>query len=382
MAKKIETSASLARLKQLQEMVEKDQQSIERTEIIPIDSIQFNEDNIFNIDDSEDSIAELAENIKENGLLHNIVVTETAPKQYLLISGERRTKAMKYLGRDKIKATVRKNLSEFEVLKMLFFANSETREYSLEEKVQIIKGFTEKIKKYESTDKDATKKFGEYVSQAFNIGERQAYRLITITNELIEPLKQMLFDDVLDVTASAALAQLPENYQHQAYDIVQANIADQKFAVAQALDFAKRAKNIISKTNTSLAKHKTSRAYFSNRLAQAQAELSNSNCDGDKKLKLEKDVIKYNANLEQLDKDIEIETQKRDNEVDKVFNNTLSSIEKGSDKDDTGEIAQAKKIARKIQEIEAAIRKLNDMKPMKELNEMQTLLENYKNKLL
>ena len=258
MAKKIETSASLARLKQLQETVEKDQQSIERTEIIPIDSIQFNEDNIFNIDDSEDSIAELAENIKENGLLHNIVVTETAPKQYLLISGERRTKAMKYLGRDKIKATVRKNLSEFEVLKMLFFANSETREYSLEEKVQIIKGFTEKIKKYESTDKDATKKFGEYVSQAFNIGERQAYRLITITNELIEPLKQMLFDDVLDVTASAALAQLPENYQHQAYDIVQANIADQKFAVAQALDFAKRAKNIISKTNTSLAKHKTS----------------------------------------------------------------------------------------------------------------------------
>ena len=123
-------------------------------------------------------------------------------------------------------------------------------------------------------------------------------------------------------------------------------------------------------------------AYFSNRLAQAQAELSNSNCDADKKLKLEKDVIKYNANLEQLGKDIEIETQKRDNEVDKVFNNTLSSIEKGSDKDDTGEIAQAKKIARKIQEIEAAIRKLNDMKPMKELNEMQTLLENYKNKLL
>ena len=71
-------------------------------------------------------------------MLHNIVVAEIEPDKYLLISGERRTKAVKLLGRDKIKATIRSDLSELDILKMLFFANSETREYTNEEKIQII----------------------------------------------------------------------------------------------------------------------------------------------------------------------------------------------------------------------------------------------------
>ena len=121
MAKKLDVASSAARFKKLSESVEKEQNAVERTDIIPIDSIVFNQDNIFNIDDSQESIKELAENIKENGLLHNIVVVETEPKKYLLISGERRTKAMQYLGEDKIRATVKKNLSELEILKMLFF---------------------------------------------------------------------------------------------------------------------------------------------------------------------------------------------------------------------------------------------------------------------
>lgn len=53
-------------------------------------------------------------------MLHNIVVAEIEPDKYLLISGERRTKAVKLLGRDKIKATIRSDLSELDILKMLF----------------------------------------------------------------------------------------------------------------------------------------------------------------------------------------------------------------------------------------------------------------------
>ena len=124
MSKKLNTSGAAARFSKLSEAVEKEQKTVERTEIIPIDSIVMNKDNIFSSSDTDESIAALAKNIEENGLLHNIVVAETDNNKYLLISGERRTKAMKYLGRDKIKATVRRNLSEFEVLKMLFFANS------------------------------------------------------------------------------------------------------------------------------------------------------------------------------------------------------------------------------------------------------------------
>lgn len=390
MAKKIETATSVARFKKLQEAVEKEQQSIERTEIIPIDAIQFNKDNSFNIDDSEDSIAELAKNIKENGLLHNIVVTEIAPKQYLLISGERRTRAMQYLGENKIRATIKKNLSDLEVLKLLFFANSETREYTIEEKVHIVEQFLARLKEFENTDeKESASKFKEYVAQAFGVGERQASKLISISTELLSELKEMLFNDTIDTNTAAALAQLPESYQRSAAEIIRSNLSesdtDKKYAVEQALDFAKRAKNVIAKTNTALAKQNANKMYNSAKLTQTEHELANlDNADLETRQNLEKKVSKYKSKLEQIDKDIAIEEQKKDNEVAKIFSNTISSVEKGLDdvqKDESGEIAQAKIIERKVHEIETALKKLTIMKPTKELSDIQALIEQYKSKL-
>lgn len=384
MAKKLSGKGIADRLNQLNALTKESNKSIEETNYIPIDSIIFNDDNIFNKYDSDESIAELAENIKENGLLHNIVVAEIEPHKYLLISGERRTKAMLHLGEDKIRATVKKGLSDLETLKMLFFANSETREYTTEEKVQIIEGFMNKLREYEnSSEKDAVAKFKEYVAQAFHINERQAYRLISITTDLIEPLKQLLFADTITVEAAASLAQLPEGYQVSAADIINSNDSNVKYAVEQALDYAKKAKNIMSKTNTALAKQKTRRMYNSSRLAQAEEELSKIGDETDsdtiaRRFKLERDVTKYNAEINQLDKEIEFETQKQDNEVEKIYNNTLSSVDKGNDKDDTGEIEQAKMIERQVHKIEVDVRKLKKMKPSKELNEIQELIDQYK----
>lgn len=402
MAKKLNISEVNNRLAQAGAKIEKEQNAVERTEIIPIEAIEFNGDNIFNIDDSDESIAELAENIKENGLLHNIVVVETAPNKYLLISGERRTRAMKYLGRDKIKATIKKELSDLEVLKMLFFANSETREYSTEEKVQIIEGFLAKIKKFEKTsEKESAKKFKEYVAQAFNVSERQAHKLISITSELIMPLKEMLYDDIIDINTSAALAQLPSDYQNYAVDIIKPSIdknkEEQDYAIERALDFAKRAKNIISKTNSSLAKQKASNVYYKGRLVQAKEELAKiekeleaSDINADqiseltiRKLNAEKDVAKYNATLAQIDKDVDIETQKQNSEVKKVYDVTFCSVGKGLDdvqKDKTGVIAQSKMIDKEIHKADKAIEKLLAMKPSEELKEIQSLLSQFKNK--
>lgn len=389
MAKKINKDNVVNRLNKANDLIIEENKGSEPTEIIPLNAITLNEDNIFADVDSEENIAELAQNIKENGLLHNIVVLETAPNKYLLISGERRYKAMKYLGEDKIRATIKKGLSDLEVLKLLFFANSETREYSIEEKIHIIEGFTEKAKKFENTsdEKDAAK-FSEYVSHAFNIGKRQAEKLISITTELIAPLKEMLFNDVIDTNAAAALAQLPEGYQKAAADIIESNdTPDVKYAVEQALDFAKRAKNVISKTNTALAKQKANKMYNSAMLAQAKDELSSleaNESNHDIIQQLQKKIANYNSKVEQFNKEIELETQKQDNEVTKIYSNTLSSVEKGLDdvqKDDTGEIAQSKKIARKIQVIETALGKLSEMKPTEEIGQMQLLLGKYKSKL-
>ena len=383
MAKKINTKNN-ERMIQANSVIKNNNDMIDRTEIIPLDSIVVNEDNIFNDCDSEESIEELAHNIEENGLLHNIVVTEIEDGKYLLISGERRFRAMKHLGRSGIKATIKKNLSDLEVLKLLFFANSETREYTMEEKVHIVERFLAKLKEFEnSPEKEDMVKFREYVAQAFHVNDRQAYKIISITTELILPLKEMLFDDTIDTNTAAALAQLPKGYQEKAADIIRVNISDKKYAIEKALDYAKRAKSIITKTNTALAKQRTRRMYNTSRLAQAEEELSKINDENDsdavtRRSKLERDVAKYNAEIDQLDKEISLETQKQDNEVEKIYNNTLSSVEKGNDKDDTGEVEQAKMIERQIHKIETDVRKLKSMKPAKELNEIQTLIDEYK----
>ena len=65
---------------------------------LKISSLRTHEDNIYNKNDTEDAIKELAENIKKNGLMHNAVVTQRPDEGgYIILSGERRYKAYEYL---------------------------------------------------------------------------------------------------------------------------------------------------------------------------------------------------------------------------------------------------------------------------------------------
>ena len=389
MSKKLNTSGAAARFSKLSEAVEKEQKTVERTEIIPIDAIVMNKDNIFSSSDTEESIAALAKNIEENGLLHNIVVAETDNNKYLLISGERRTKAMKYLGRDKIKATVRKNLSEFEVLKMLFFANSETREYSTEEKIGIIENFQKKLDKYENrADKEAVKRFREYISQAFKVNERQASKLITITEELTGALKLFLFSDIIDINTAASLAQLPEEYQLYAASIIRDSSQDdaadsRKTAAERASAFSKQVKSIISKTNNVLAKDRTSKKYHNERLEKALNELSdieegigNGRCTLEQKEEKESIIGKYKEVISQLEKKIDDEIMKQDEKVRELFEafelDEIGKTEKNEDDD-------GKKIEREVKKAEKAVTKLMELLPSDKLNDIKKLLDEYKN---
>ena len=389
MAKKLNTSNAAARFARLADAVEREQKAVERTEIIPVDSIVINQDNIFSSNDTEESIAELAKNIAENGLLHNIVVAETEPGKYLLISGERRTRAVKYLGRDKIKATIRSDLSELEILKMLFFANSETREYTTEEKIYIIGEFQEKLRHFDDTsEKEAVKKFREYVAQAFNINERQASKLISINSELTEPLKKLLYTDAIDINTAAALAQLPAEYQSYAADIIK------RCDVDTALVFTKQAKSIISRTNSVLVKNRTARIYHSRRLEKAREELSVIANDTEEKnspeelaefirqkLCAEKSIEKYKATISQLDEAIQLETQKQHDEVKALYENIISSTGKKADEEETDAVLSRKIISKEVRAADNAIKRLLDISPSEELKEIQRLLEKYKDSL-
>lgn len=64
---------------------------------VSIDLIDFNEKNFYNQGDIIEDIIELSESIEEVGLLHNVVVKPTDSGRYVLISGEKRTRAFKFL---------------------------------------------------------------------------------------------------------------------------------------------------------------------------------------------------------------------------------------------------------------------------------------------
>ena len=61
---------------------------------------------------TEDKIKELAESIKQNGLLHSITVRDIGNGFYVLIAGERRLRALKYLEYPTTKAIVKELTNE------------------------------------------------------------------------------------------------------------------------------------------------------------------------------------------------------------------------------------------------------------------------------
>ena len=385
MAKKFNPTNAADRFAKLGDEAKKAKNKADRTEMIPISSIIMNEDNVFSANDTDEEIQSLAENIRENGLIHNITVAETAPDQYLLISGERRTKAMKYLGRDTIKANIKSGLSEFEILKLLFFANSETREYTTEEKIHIINDFKEKIKRFSINDKASVSAFNSYVSEAFNIHPRQASKLISISSELSEGLKELLFSDTIDINTAAAFAQLPEDYQNYVADLIaNGSQKDAKGSVQKALDFTKLSKNVISKSNNSLSKNKASYAYYSKRLESTREKippltimLSQEGTDEEAIFKqindLNEDIRKYEKILKELDEEKEKMLQLQGKDIDKIFKEFSKSRKKSQPKPNDKEL-----ISKEVQKLEASVKKLMGLAPSKELEKISSLIEKYR----
>ncbi len=100
--------------------------------------IVLHPDNTASRHDTDESIRELADNIRVNGLLHPLVVRKLADGTYRLISGERRYRAITtYLDWKTIPCTVYENISDAEEKIMLISANLETRRYSKEDLLQL-----------------------------------------------------------------------------------------------------------------------------------------------------------------------------------------------------------------------------------------------------
>lgn len=178
---------------------------------IALSDIRINDDNaIFRSLDDEEDIHRLAEDIKRNGLLHNLVVfPEQQGKEtvYVLLSGERRYRALNYLDKqgdanwNKVKDchVITSELTDNQKKVLLYTANLQVRGGFANEMIRrtAIKEYVTCLQKepYNLTEVQAKKAVKEVASQSTST--KQIERDLRIEDSLNPVLKQMLNDGFL-----------------------------------------------------------------------------------------------------------------------------------------------------------------------------------------
>jgi ParB family chromosome partitioning protein len=94
---------------------------------IPIDRLQPNPQQPRHRFDDE-ALADLAESIRQHGVLQPILVSEDQPGRYLLITGERRWRAARLAGLTTVPAVIRERLKGVEQLELALVENLQRRD--------------------------------------------------------------------------------------------------------------------------------------------------------------------------------------------------------------------------------------------------------------
>ena len=256
---------------------------------IPFEEIKVNSKNFYNLTAIED----LAQNIKENGLMHNIEVLDisnTEKKEFRILSGERRYQAIKHLREtgvkfDTLPCKVIKGLNEIDEEIHLIKGNSDTRVISEEEKRKQIERLNElyNIKnKYQGTKINAKKE----IAKELQVSERTIERYNNINNKLIPELQDFFDNKLITLTEGDKFAKLDEQVQ---------------FAILEVL----KQQNKISKEEIEIIKTEYSKLLEEKALKEKQ-------------LKEKEDLIttyqKINNELEEKSRNIKIKLEEKEKE--------------------------------------------------------------------
>lgn len=180
------------------------------TKELDINSLVPSENNFYGIREIE----ELAKSIKENGLMHNLVVRKLGNETYEIISGERRYRALMKLGYKTVPCQVKENLNDLDTELMLIQANAEQRELTPSEKMEGIKRLEAIYKQKRSNGKKLEGKTRDLIGKDLGLSGAQVGRYQKVDRDLIEPLKEKLDKDEITLTQAHTLSSLTQNEQN------------------------------------------------------------------------------------------------------------------------------------------------------------------------
>lgn len=188
---------------------------------IDIKDIERNKKNFYEIV----NVDELAEDIKMNGLNHNLVVRKLDNGKYELISGERRYTALTQLVEqgNEIFAlapckVIEANDIDSEII--LIQANAQTRELTEIEKLEQVKRLTELYKTKKKNGEKVPGKIREIIANDLKLSSTQVGRYERINKNLIPELSDILKSGGLTIANASEFASLSEENQKVILDII------------------------------------------------------------------------------------------------------------------------------------------------------------------
>lgn len=131
---------------------------------------------------ADDALDELAESIKEHGILQPLVVTETAPGEYELIAGERRLRAAKRLGLAKVPVTVRPFAALKDKLVLALIENIQRQDLNAVEEGRAYRRLSEE---YDLSHEEISHRVGKSRSAVTN-----AMRLLDLEPDMLSALEE------------------------------------------------------------------------------------------------------------------------------------------------------------------------------------------------
>ena len=188
---------------------------------IDIKDIERNKKNFYEIV----NVDELSEDIKMNGLNHNLVVRKLDNGKYELISGERRYTALTQLVEqgNEIFALVPCKVIEANDIDseiILIQANAQTRELTEIEKLEQVKRLTELYKTKKKNGEKVPGKIREIIANDLKLSPTQVGRYERINKNLIPELKEILENGNLTIANASEFSSLSEDNQKVILEII------------------------------------------------------------------------------------------------------------------------------------------------------------------
>lgn len=282
-----------------------------KIDYINIDRIKRNEKNFYEIVDIES----LAEDIKLNGLNHNLVVRKLDNDMYELISGERRYTALNKLINEGNKEfnlvpckVIESNDIDSEII--LIQANAQSRELTEVEKLTQVERLKELYKIKKKNGEKVPGKIRDIIANDLKLSPTQVGRYERINNKLIPELKAIIEQGNLTIANASEFSSLSEENQRVILSIIddKTNMSKQ-----EAVDLKNKLKKIEEEKELELKK------------AYEEKELELKRLEEEKKNQVSK-LKSENENLKKkLDNNIEEERKEIEGQIKIEFEEKLKN---------------------------------------------------------